>query len=273
MKCFVAICVLALAASAQSNGLGDLVYAPGHASPDYYTYPKYAFDYAVKDPHTGDNKAQWEKRDGDMVKGAYSLVEPDGSLRVVEYWADDKHGFNANVKRIGPSIHPEGPKIVPIYKAPIPTLAHESYGHAPYSIGPIAGIEKLEHAPYIHGPYHGAVSTASLVKEEIPIIKHVPIIKPIYREPIIKPIYTEPLLKPYYREPLIKAPIYREPLIKAPIYEQYPIYKAPLLIKPWENLIKAPYQNIGIARLPLDIGEHGLKYPYEGDHGYYNKYH
>lgn len=32
-------------------------------------YPSYAFDYAVKDPHTGDNKAQWEKRDGDLVKG------------------------------------------------------------------------------------------------------------------------------------------------------------------------------------------------------------
>lgn len=32
-------------------------------------YPKYAFNYAVRDPYTGDNKAQWEKRDGDVVKG------------------------------------------------------------------------------------------------------------------------------------------------------------------------------------------------------------
>lgn len=33
------------------------------------SYPSYAFEYSVKDPHTGDNKAQWEKRHGDAVKG------------------------------------------------------------------------------------------------------------------------------------------------------------------------------------------------------------
>lgn len=35
----------------------------------FQAYPQYAFDYAVKDPHTGDHKTQWEKRDGDLVKG------------------------------------------------------------------------------------------------------------------------------------------------------------------------------------------------------------
>lgn len=69
------------------------------------SHPHYAFNYAVNDPHTGDNKAQWENRDGGAVKGAYSLVEPDGSLRVVEYAADDLKGFNAVVKRIGPNVH------------------------------------------------------------------------------------------------------------------------------------------------------------------------
>lgn len=39
-------------------------------------YPRYAFEYAVKDPHTGDNKAQWEKRDGDVVKGNMEYPEP-----------------------------------------------------------------------------------------------------------------------------------------------------------------------------------------------------
>nr|CAD7416277.1 unnamed protein product [Timema cristinae] len=41
-------------------------------------YPAYKFDYAVHDPHTGDIKNQWESRDGDVVKGSYSLVEADG---------------------------------------------------------------------------------------------------------------------------------------------------------------------------------------------------
>ncbi|XP_067644823.1 histidine-rich protein PFHRP-III-like [Eurosta solidaginis] len=70
-------------------------------------YPKYSFDYGVKDAHTGDHKSQWEHRDGDHVKGAYTLVEPDGTTRVVEYTADDHNGFNAIVKKIGHANHPE----------------------------------------------------------------------------------------------------------------------------------------------------------------------
>jgi hypothetical protein len=64
-------------------------------------YPKYAYDYAVKDAHTGDTKSQWETRDGDNVKGAYSLVEPDGTVRIVEYTSDKHNGFNAIVKKVG----------------------------------------------------------------------------------------------------------------------------------------------------------------------------
>lgn len=64
-------------------------------------YPKYQFDYGVKDPKTGDHKTQWEKRDGDVVKGAYTLKEADGTERIVEYEADDKNGFNAVVKVVG----------------------------------------------------------------------------------------------------------------------------------------------------------------------------
>ncbi|KAG6462392.1 hypothetical protein O3G_MSEX013229 [Manduca sexta] len=70
-------------------------------------YPKYAFDYSVKDPHTGDHKTQWETRDGDVVKGAYSLAEPDGTTRIVEYTADKHNGFNAVVKRVGHAHHPQ----------------------------------------------------------------------------------------------------------------------------------------------------------------------
>nr|WJQ78157.1 cuticle protein 8 [Locusta migratoria] len=73
---------------------------------DYYAYPQYAFNYGVHDAHTGDIKQQSEHRDGDVVKGQYSLVEPDGSTRIVEYVADDHNGFNAVVKKVGPSLHP-----------------------------------------------------------------------------------------------------------------------------------------------------------------------
>lgn len=72
---------------------------------DYYAHPKYKFEYGVKDVHTGDHKSQWEERDGDVVKGEYTLDEADGTKRIVEYYADGKTGFHANVKKIGHSHH------------------------------------------------------------------------------------------------------------------------------------------------------------------------
>lgn len=66
----------------------------------------YKFGYAVKDPHTGDEKEAWEARHGDQVKGSYSLVEPDGTKRIVDYTSDKHHGFNAVVKKIGHAHHP-----------------------------------------------------------------------------------------------------------------------------------------------------------------------
>ncbi|XP_077283810.1 uncharacterized protein LOC143909609 [Arctopsyche grandis] len=83
-------------------------YGYGHGHGQYYdeyAHPAYKFDYGVKDHHTGDNKEQWETRDGDVVKGGYSLVEPDGSIRTVHYTADDHNGFNAVVQRT-PNAHP-----------------------------------------------------------------------------------------------------------------------------------------------------------------------
>lgn len=88
-------------------------------------YPKYEFDYGVKDPKTGDHKSQWEKRDGDHVKGGYTIAEPDGTERIVEYEADDKNGFNAVVKVVGHPHHHHAP-------APAPAPAHD-YHHGGYS--------------------------------------------------------------------------------------------------------------------------------------------
>lgn len=69
-------------------------------------HPGYAFSYGVKDLHTGDVKSQWESRDEGIVKGHYSVLEPDGSIRSVHYTADGKNGFNAVVKTHGPNHHP-----------------------------------------------------------------------------------------------------------------------------------------------------------------------
>lgn len=74
----------------------------------------YQFEYAVSDPHTGDHKSQWESKQDGVVRGFYSLLEPDGTTRIVEYIADD-HGFRAVVKKIGTAVHPEPEPIVRPY--------------------------------------------------------------------------------------------------------------------------------------------------------------
>ncbi|CAG4941757.1 unnamed protein product [Parnassius apollo] len=87
-------------------------------------YPKYDFSYSVADGHTGDNKSQQESRDGDIVKGSYSFHEADGSIRTVEYSADDHNGFNAVVHNSAPTAAPAVIK-TPVYAAPAPAHYYE----------------------------------------------------------------------------------------------------------------------------------------------------
>lgn len=57
---------------------------------------RYSFSYAVE---AGDVVTHhWEERRGDLLRGSYSLLEPNGKIRVVQYQADDTRGFRAVVK-------------------------------------------------------------------------------------------------------------------------------------------------------------------------------
>ncbi|XP_065164443.1 cuticle protein 8-like isoform X2 [Atheta coriaria] len=91
-----------------------------HAAPVHHEevypdhHPKYEFKYGVEDHHTGDKKSQSEVRDGDVVKGEYSLVQPDGTVRNVHYSADHHNGFNAEVSYSGHAAHPEVKKVVAV---------------------------------------------------------------------------------------------------------------------------------------------------------------
>ncbi|CAH0677805.1 unnamed protein product [Spodoptera exigua] len=66
---------------------------------DYNAHPQYSFAYDVQDGLTGDSKSQHESRDGDVVQGSYSVVDPDGTKRTVDYTADPHNGFNAVVRK------------------------------------------------------------------------------------------------------------------------------------------------------------------------------
>jgi hypothetical protein len=69
-------------------------------------YPQYQFAYSVNDALTGDHKAQEEIRDGDVVKGYYTLLEADGTTRKVSYHADPINGYNAVVTKTAPAVIP-----------------------------------------------------------------------------------------------------------------------------------------------------------------------
>lgn len=68
--------------------------------------PKYEYKYGVEDLKTGDKKSKYETREGDAVKGEYSLIEPDGTKRIVKYTSKGKEGFIAEVITEGKPIIP-----------------------------------------------------------------------------------------------------------------------------------------------------------------------
>nr|AYA49929.1 cuticular protein 112 [Leptinotarsa decemlineata] len=106
-KMIVALSALVACSQAGFIGGGHGGLGYGIAAAPLAAYPKYEFNYGVADGHTGDHKSQHEVRDGDVVKGSYSVAEPDGTLRTVHYTADDHNGFNAVVSRSGHAVHPQ----------------------------------------------------------------------------------------------------------------------------------------------------------------------
>lgn len=78
-------------------------------------------------------------------------MEPDGSVRVVEYVADDANGFNAVVKKVGPSVHaPVVPKILPAPAAVAVPAAAYAYPGGGAGAHEIFGAAHLGYGGYHH---------------------------------------------------------------------------------------------------------------------------
>nr|XP_053616049.1 uncharacterized protein LOC128678489 [Plodia interpunctella] len=101
----------------------------------YDSHPQYSFSYDVQDGHSGDSKSQHETRDGDVVQGSYSVVDPDGTKRTVDYTADPHNGFNAVVRKEALAVKVAAPvvaKVAPVayaaapvaYAAPVAKVAY-----------------------------------------------------------------------------------------------------------------------------------------------------
>jgi len=107
--------------------------------------PKYNFAYDVSDAYTGDYKTQTEVRDGDYVKGQYTVVEPDGTRRVVDYTADEQNGFNAVVSKEGQ------PAATAVPPAPV-------YRRGPQDAGPVYRRRPVAAAPAAYQPTAAAAA-------------------------------------------------------------------------------------------------------------------
>jgi hypothetical protein len=119
------------------------VAAPVAVDTDYDPNPQYSYAYDIQDALTGDSKGQQESRSGDVVQGSYSLVEPDGTRRTVEYTADPVNGFNAVVHKT-PLAAPVAKVAAPVAYA-APAVAKVA---APLAVAAPAAYASPYAAPY-----------------------------------------------------------------------------------------------------------------------------
>ncbi|XP_055644063.1 cuticle protein 7-like [Toxorhynchites rutilus septentrionalis] len=154
---FVTLFALFAAAAAQHYGSNDYQQPQYHAQPallktiqpalvktvqptlvkavKHEEYPdtpaEYQFAYEVHDDHTGDIKSHHEERNGDNVKGYYTLVDADGYRRIVEYSVDGHSGFNAVVRREPLEGHKIVKAVAPVTKivAPVKVFAQAPVHH------------------------------------------------------------------------------------------------------------------------------------------------
>ncbi|KAK6620837.1 hypothetical protein RUM43_011133 [Polyplax serrata] len=138
---------------------------------EYDPHPSYSYAYDVQDHLTGDSKSQHESREGDVVKGSYSLTEPDGTRRTVEYTADPHNGFNAVVHR-EPAVHKAvvaaapvakvayaAPAVAAVHAAPVAKVAYAAPAYATYAAPAVhavhaAPIAKVAYAAPSYGYHH-----------------------------------------------------------------------------------------------------------------------
>lgn len=131
---------------------------------------KYDFSYSVHDTQTGDIKQQQETRDGDSVRGQYSLVDADGLHRIVDYTADDVNGFQATVRRV-PITRPLEP-IHPVKVVASPVVKYISAAPAAHysKAAPVTTV--YTHAAPVSHHYTAAAPTPT-VYHSAPVARYV----------------------------------------------------------------------------------------------------
>uniref|UniRef100_A0A1B0CB87 Putative pupal cuticle protein n=1 Tax=Lutzomyia longipalpis TaxID=7200 RepID=A0A1B0CB87_LUTLO len=93
---------------------------------DYIAKPDYHFAYGVEDPKSHVSQSRKETRHGDAVHGEYSVIDPDGTKRIVKYTADKHNGFQAQIFTNGKlEVHGDGGH----HQGGGPSGHHEQFTH------------------------------------------------------------------------------------------------------------------------------------------------
>ncbi|XP_075970252.1 cuticular protein 66D isoform X6 [Anticarsia gemmatalis] len=98
---------------------------------EYDPHPSYQFGFDVNDDQYTNYQNRKEQRDGDVIKGSYSVVDSDGFVRTVTYTADPKEGFKAEVSRQPTDIVVKIPTPKPQLQLQPQPVAHA--GHAAHA--------------------------------------------------------------------------------------------------------------------------------------------
>lgn len=149
---------------------------------------QYSYSYDVKDPFTGDSKTQVESRSGDEVRGQYSLDDPDGTRRIVDYVSDPVHGFRVSINKI-----PSGQPVIG------PGGSYAPYAPpAPYVKASFPGSSGFSSKSGQSGESAGASSPAGVSVSPAPISVSTvaPPVAPVVVPPVVAP--PVPAVSPYY---------------------------------------------------------------------------
>ena len=179
----------------------QIVAQPTHIKKVEYEEPaNYEFNYSVHDEHSGDIKQQQESAKDGAIVGQYSLIDADGYRRIVDYTADDHHGFNAQVRR----------EPVEGYKAPV---VHKVIAQPQYHSAPAQVVQKVIAAPQYY-------SAPAPVKYVAPVVQKI-VAQPQYYSAPAPVKYVAPAPQ-YYSAP---APVVQK-IVAQPQY-----YSAPAPVK------------------------------------------
>ncbi|XP_052132222.1 uncharacterized protein LOC113201683, partial [Frankliniella occidentalis] len=130
--CGVLATIVLLLASVGATPRQDTGFLRADSAAHHKDAVHYKYQYAVDDRASGVVNDRWEQRNGDFVKGQYSLLDPDGKVRTVDYEVDGERGFHAVVRTQYPA-----PSLLSIQSA---SQVHEVYQDSPVNVRAKNGV-------------------------------------------------------------------------------------------------------------------------------------